>query len=472
MATRQTLTYDILLSMSPYLSVGALLNLATTSAALNEPLTKAAFRAALTIPFDDDLKPVTYAIKRGDIPLLSRTLDFLDHLHPQGWKWSQFYTKGVGRILTLAAAHNLKALEFLVQKYSLCPRSAQDVIPASILDHGFYSANTVHYDAALADTRNRELVQSAIQGGRYDCAAFLLKHYQPPLFPGGFALRGNPLYYTSAATLEFLMDHDANLGIDALHSAVVSGNSTDPRIFYILVQRGFGIDSPRHNFVNLPIGSITTPLYIACDHLQPASVESLLRLGANPNGVSSGSWIVKVHSMGGFQYFSPNPLLTLVFSSQWSLFPIDDTWILCRRFIECFQLLLRYGAIIPLPSSDFLEILLLKIWKAVCTPILRRSGYVLPNCADHPNDLNQGVRSLLCALDDVTLTPWVQVFQVVSETNPIWRGDAKHTNGKARLLKFFSDYQEVYGDLPGLAQLRRLCLWTLPDRYGAQLNIY
>ncbi|KAI0977038.1 hypothetical protein F4678DRAFT_366 [Xylaria arbuscula] len=216
MAGRPALEYDILLDMAPCLSVKALLNLAVTTPVLNEPLTKAAFTAALTVPFDQDIKPMTYAIKKGDLSLISHTLAVLDSLHPQGWTWSKFYAKGVGRVLATAAAHNLKSLQFLVEKYPLWPTMAPEVVPTSVLDHGFYSVDTVRYAMALVDTRNSELVQSAIQHNRFECAAFLLTQYQPPLFPGGFALRGNPVFYSSATAFEFLIDHGAKLGVDAL----------------------------------------------------------------------------------------------------------------------------------------------------------------------------------------------------------------------------------------------------------------
>ncbi|KAI1425874.1 hypothetical protein F5Y12DRAFT_745032 [Xylaria sp. FL1777] len=470
MAASQTLTYDNLLNTIPYLSVEALLNLATTRQALNESLTNAAFEAALTVPFDDDLKPVTYAIKNGDIPLLSRTLAFLDSLHPQGWKWSQFYENGVGRILTLAAAHNLKSLQYLVEKYPLWPASVLEAVPVEVIEHGFYSTETARYVPSLADTRNRELVQSAVQENSYDCAAFLLTQYQPVLFPGGFTLRENPLYYSSTTILEFMIDHNANLGVNPLHDAVRWGNSIDRRVFDILVQKGFSVDSPLYGFDKLSIGSMTTPLNIACERLQPANVESLLRLGANPNGIGGGPCIRKIPFMGGYQYASPHPMLALLLSTQWDILPFDDPRVIGERFILGFESLLRHGAIVPLPNRDFLDILLIKIWKVVCTQIIRRIGFVLPNCPDEPSDRNQGVRSLLCALSDINIKPWGQVFQAVSATNPIWSGNAKQTKGKARLIKFLYDYQEEYGDLPGPAQLRRPSLCVVPDRYSTQLN--
>ncbi|KAI1305698.1 hypothetical protein F5Y03DRAFT_406298 [Xylaria venustula] len=463
MAERPVLPYDILLNMAPCLSVKALLNLAITTSALNEPLTKAAFKAALTVPFDQDIKPMTYAIKQGDILLISQTLAVLDSLHPQGWKWSTFYAKGVGRVLALAAAHSLDSLQFLVEKYPLRPTMTAETVPTSVLDHGFYSVDTIRYVEALVDTRNSELVQIAIQQNQFECAAFLLTQYQPPLFPDGFALRGNPVFYSSATALEFLIDHGARLEVDSLQNAIVTGNSVHPQVFDVLVEKGFNIDSPCRHLAHLSMGLATTPLNIACGRLQPVSVESLLRLGANPNGISGSSSISKSPFLGGFRYFSPNPMLMLLLSTRWDLTPSQDHRILGQDFIQCFQSFLRYGSMILILDDVFLGIFLFKVWKVVCTRILKKSS--IPDCSGYPNDLNQGVRSLLSAISDANITPWGEACQIVSDGNPIWRGKAKQTKGKERLVQFLRDYQDEYGDLPGPEKLARPFLCTLPERY-------
>lgn len=371
-----------------------------------------------------------------------------------------------------------------------------NLIPASILAHGFYSIENSHAPA-LVNIRNSELVKTALEAGRYDCASFLL-NYQPSLFPNGFPLRGDPICYSSATMLAFLADHGANLGANPLHDVAALASLPDTRVFDVLVQRGFNVDAPLESFRHSPMGLMFTPLQEACRHLQPGSVEALLRLGANPNGITSSFWIKKVPLMTSFHYFTPSPILTLLFSSRWDLTVWDFAFTngivtvrnpttfedFGRRFINCFQSLVRYGATtsMPLLHGSFLEVLLLRIWRILYKQITRQPNFVLPNSPNKPNDLNQGVRSLLCAINNVNVSPWDHVCQVVSEhlasgtmnlrhSNPMWSRNVGQTRGKERLIRLLVDYQARFGDLPGPAQLQDSFLFELPDRYAAQLAI-
>ncbi|KAI8952242.1 hypothetical protein F4801DRAFT_541616 [Xylaria longipes] len=475
MTVTPTLSFDLLLGVAGHFGYQDSLNLSLAQQVLHEPLTRRAFTVALTVPFNHDLKPVTYAIENGDIQLFSKAVSFLDSLFPSGWQWSQFYANGVGRLLTLAAARNLESLQYLSQKYPLIPGPSDgalvpaNLVPVSVLEHGFYSvANT--YTPAWVNVRNQGLVVSALKGGRYDCASFLLDH-QPSLFPNGFPLRGDPTCYSSATTLEFLIDHGAILGGNPLHIVAELTDIHDTQVFDVLVQRGFGVDSPLETFRDSPMGVMFTPLHQACRRLQPISVGALLRLGADPNGITSNFLIAKAPLMTSFQYFSPSPILTLLLSTRWDLAVWDNFEGFGRRFIDCFQSLLRYGAttLIPLLNGDLLEILLLRIWRILYKQITRQTNFVLPSCENRPHDLNQGVRSLLLAFSHANVYPWDHVCQAVCDTNTTWSGNAGQFRGKELLIKLLSEYQDKYGDLPGLDQLRLSSLLELPDRYGAQL---
>ncbi|KAI0427077.1 hypothetical protein F5Y09DRAFT_350645 [Xylaria sp. FL1042] len=473
MTPKQILTYDILLGTAPYLSARALLNLAATTRALNEALTTSAFQAALTVTEDCRyMKPVIYAIKNGDVSLLSRALHFLDNSHPLGWNWFKCYRNGVAKVLKLAATHSLESLQYLCEKYPLWPASPS--LPASVIEHGFYTGRALHpakvgfsddvVDAA--NTGNRMLVNIAIGAKRFDCAAFLLKQYRPSLFPRGFELRDEALYFSSITNLKFLLDHGGTVGVDALHKAVRLGDSVEPAVWDLLVQKGVGVDSPRHGLEGSAVAPITTALCLACHSLQPANVETLLRLGAKPNGINDDPWIGSAPVWVGLLYGSPHPLLGLLFSARWNPWWDSRYKATGLEFIECFQSLIRHGAVVPLPGRDFLEILLVKIWGIVFWD-LREIFERLPDCPDHPMDQDRGVRSVLRALSDADITPWDQVYQVVSETNPTWRGN-EQTDGKARLIKSLTDYQDKYGDLPGPKEVVRRG-GTVPDRYMSHI---
>ncbi|TRX89504.1 hypothetical protein FHL15_009548 [Xylaria flabelliformis] len=463
MTVAPTLSLDVLLNVASHLGARDLVNLGATQQALKELFTNRAFIVALThVPFDHDLKPVTYALQNGDIQLLSKTMSVLDTLFP-GWQWSKFYAKGVGRLLTLAAAHNLPSLQYLVHKYPLMPGPRDGVqanqVPAPVLAHDFYSVGG-SYAPAMVSIRNWELVIQALKRDKYDCASFLLNH-QPPLFPNGFPLRADPTCYSSPATLNFLLDRGAYVGVNPLHY-IAETNPRDPQVFDVLVQRGFGIDSPLETLRHLPMWPTSTPLQKACQFLQPRSVEALLRLGANPNGVASRFFIHKVPLMGGFQYSSPLPILTLLLSSRWVS---PDLQSFGRRLVDCFQLLLHYGATtsIPLLRGHLLEIFTLRVWRVLYTQATREPNFVLPQIPDRPGDVNQGVQSFLFALNDMDVAPWDHVCQVFSDG--ILHGDAGLPRGKERLIQLLSNYQNRFGDLPGPAQLQQSSLLILPDRY-------
>ncbi|KAI0525463.1 hypothetical protein F5B22DRAFT_342756 [Xylaria bambusicola] len=79
---------------------------------------------------------------------------------------------------------------------------------------------------------------------------------------------------------------------------VASGDSTDSRVFDILLDMGYDINAPRHSSANHSTGQLITPLGLACDRLQQRSVDLLLRVGAKPNGVGDSFWIRKVDCSG------------------------------------------------------------------------------------------------------------------------------------------------------------------------------
>ncbi|KAI1745956.1 hypothetical protein F4680DRAFT_5291 [Xylaria scruposa] len=362
---------------------------------------------------------------------------------------------------TFQNSHNLLSLQHLVQQYPLTP-GPPNQIPAPVLAHDFYSVGGSHTPAMIS-LRNWELVIESLKKDRYDCASFLLD-YQPPLFPNGFPLRANPACYSSPTTLNFLLDRGASLGANPLHY-LAETDPRDPQVFDVLAQRGFGIDSPLETLKHLPnMWPTSTPLQKACLFLQPRSAEALLRLGANPNGVGSRFFIHRVPFMSGYQYSSPHPILTLLLSTQW----VSADLSFGPRLIECFQLLLHYGATtsIPLLRGDLLEILMLRIWRVLYTQVYtqatRGSNFVLPQVPDRPGDINQGVQSLLFALNDMDVSPWDHVCQVFSD---ILHGGAALPVGKERLIQLLGDYQNRFGDLPGPAQLQQSSLLTLPDRY-------
>ncbi|KAI1199615.1 hypothetical protein F5X97DRAFT_119594 [Nemania serpens] len=500
--TRTRVPYDLLLLVAKFLGEGDLAHLAAVNQDLSKPVSRLAFKLALApVVFSPGRrsvryacyyykgrrvssypKPFTYAVENGDVELLSRAFNHLDSSYPQGWSWWQLYGIGVGELLSLAAAHNLESLQYLVGKFPLLRGSSiptstlsaefEDQLP--VLDNSIYSSRIGFYvSGMLADMRNEGLVVSALTGGKYDCASFLLG-YQPPLFPRGFQVGMHRVCYASATTLQFLIDHGAHVGSEVLYPVAAMDNLPDARVFDILVQRSRGVNSPPAATEGSRMSEVSTPLHTACKYLQPTNVEALLRLGAEPNGFNGNAWIRKSRwIMASYNYSSPNPILALLFSHLWDMVSWNDYQSIGRKFVQCLQLLLRYGGRISVPLQDgnILEVLVLRLWKCICHEVMNRPDFALPACPDHPDDIGEEVQAMLLTLNDVTVSPWDEVCRIVSDADPTWRGIAGQTPGK-QLVKVLRHYQERHRDLPGPAQWRGRSPLILPDRFGARSDIY
>ncbi|KAI1190330.1 hypothetical protein F5B17DRAFT_387630 [Nemania serpens] len=482
-ASRARVTYDLLREVAKYLDEKELANLAAANQDLSEPLSRLALKRALTRPpfvenSNDEYqvveleycpKPLVHAIEYGDVQLLSRAFNLLDILYPQGWIWWHLYGSGVDALLELAAERNLVSLQFLLTRFPLLPSSSQQETGSeseferefSVPDNSLYSEGTGSSSTGvIVDMRNGNLVRVALQSGRYDCASFLLR-LEPPLFPRGFELGMHRVCYTSATTLQFLINHGAHVSDETLHRVAAMDNLPDTRVFDILVQScGLDVNSSRSSTEEW-----LTPLSIACDGLQSANIDALLRLGAEPNG---DTWVRRdPFLLTEFHYTSPNPILTLLFTHFWDTTHWKHYQRLGRKFIRSLQSLLRHGASVSMPmeGGSILEVFVLRIWKCICHEVMNRPGFTLPECPDHPDDVNPGVQSMLLALNDVTVSPWDEVCQIISDVDPGWREIVEQAPGKAQLVKILRHYQERYRDLP-----RPDITWWrsqthLPDRF-------
>lgn len=455
MAVSSIFPVHLILDIANQLDGVDLLNLALTHRDLDDPLITSLLKPAIIdLPLDSNIRPITYAIKNGHVQLLTRITKWLDFYYSdppedrycdeQSFSWSQFYSKGVYELLTLAATSNLKSLKHLLQIYHLIP------IP-----------NT----APPLELQNRDLVESAVMKGKYDCAAFLLKDYQPTLFPGGFPLMRDVSYYSSAAALEFMIRHGAHLPEDALHH-VAGLDDIDPRVFDIIVENGFHIDSPDPYFAQSVPQVVVTPLYIACmNKMRSSTVENLLRLGANPNGI--GAPMVYIRVPVQVRYHSPNPILNLLFSTKWDMIAYaedGEARSIGLGFIECLEALLRYGATTSvLPSGDVFDILLVRIWITLSLGILPAfRGY------NKLQDINHCIQKMFTILGERNLSPWDQVCDRVAEVHPVWREKSGELRGRKRLLELLRGYQATHGDLPGPVALASRTHMVLPDRIAVQ----
>lgn len=456
------LSFDVILMLAPYLREPDVLNLGMTRRDLNGPLTRYAIQKALVVPFDTMPKHLLYAIDKGDIQLLSRIYDCIDSTPPQPWRWPHSHSDGTCRILRFATSCSEKSLQFLVQRFPLWAGPADDSVPKAVLDHGFYSSGSSPYNAARANIENKSLVNLALDCSQYRCASFLLNYNSPPLFPDAFDARYTRECYASATGLRLLIDHGARLDDNPLHVAAQM-DLRDPGVFAVLVQAGYGVDSPfPSDAVAFPwIG--LTPLCVACDSFISENVEALLGLGADPNG--RGFEIIKHQALGPV-YFSPNPLLSLLFSLNLTVVGMD------YKFMTCFQLLLRYGATtsIPFPDGDIFEIFLLRVWDLIVFFLHERVrmdlGDYMPG--EGPNKYPD-VSTLISCVSKNNFAPLDEYTRIVHEAvrGPV--GNSGQTTDRQLLEEFLRDYQARRGDLRDSRHEFRFGLtFVPPERFLAQ----
>ncbi|KAI1113682.1 hypothetical protein F5Y14DRAFT_202637 [Nemania sp. NC0429] len=497
---RPRVPYDVLLLVANFLIEEDLANLAAVNRDLSKPLSRQALKLSLirgqfnqhnqviphyltyfvgSINSPPHPPPLMYAARHGDIEMLARALDLLDFLYPDGWTWWGLYNASVSRLLHHAAQYSLEALQYLVARFPLLPASMVDenVTPISVLNNTMYSNGEGYYVRNLfVDARNQGLVATALTMERYDCASFLLKH-QPSLFPNGFPLGQYWVCFTSATTLQFMIDHGCLVRTDTLHRAAGMEYLTDPRVFDILVKY-VDVESPRPISANSVMAEASTPLCTACDKARPLNVKSLLHLGANPNGVSSNYWLKRIPFNIGFRYLSPNPLLTLLFSSRVELAGWECNKVLAD-FLKCLRLLLRCGAStsVSIRRGTVLELFVLRMWKLLGFRTMSLPSYKRPLIVDHSDPVAEaeGVEAMLAALDDseMDVSPWDLVCEIIAESEPAQREIMGQTPGKAQVVRLLRHYQKIWGDLAGPAQTRRHLLshMTLPDRFGAQFYV-
>jgi len=477
MSAAQSLPYHLILRVGKCLKGQGLINFLATTRNLTQDLVRYSLGASLTkTPFNEDLPPVTHAIKTGNTELFAEALQYINLYYPQGWTWFRFYNLGVSELLKLAAAHNLESLQYLIQLYPLRP-GLEETNTDKVLIEDFYtlqpSATPVQHEPAWVDYRNQELLDVALLAGKLDCVSFLLRGHEPPLFPSGLSVLRD-MYLTSADTLEFLLDNGAQFPPIALHIFATLGYLPDPRIFDVSVQHGIGIDSLPQNCTSTFLRQAYTPLLAACYVGQPTAVEALLRLGAKPDGLQR-PWIRPASSIDGLDdvspsstldFYSPNPILALLFSHQ--PFQVEmEIAAVGRKLLSCFDLLVRFGASLPTLDDDMCRILLRRIWTLVCCQTFERltaaqrcptlhslNQYMSPDVSGQLGDLNEGVKSLFSALKIMDVRPWDDFCDRIVELNPDWKETAGGSRGKDLLMKLFHDYQITHGDLPGPAQVR------------------
>ncbi|KAI4863521.1 hypothetical protein F4820DRAFT_426619 [Hypoxylon rubiginosum] len=233
-------------------------------------------------------------------------------------------------------------------------------------------------------------------------------------------------------------------------------NNSDLPVFKLLVHRGYKIphdiftkiryslrrDSSFYDLCTWLVsqgadidarfsGSSSTSLSEACQWAYPYRIGSLLRLGANPNGIG----LIKGTVDDDHGKLS-RPLDILLNNRKKS--PWRRNWQdVAPKMYECVKLLIEYGAsTAPAPfAGDPIRILLDNIWRLVC-PVARRAAGV---GKDGPATISQ----LLDALLTVNIRPLDELCDLVVDTNPEYSRRSKGLRGNERLVRLLGQRKNL-----------------------------
>jgi hypothetical protein len=463
MSTAQSLPYHLVLRLGKCLKGQDLINFLAMNRNLTQDLVRYSLETSVTqTRLNEDFPPVTHAIKTGNTELFAEVLQCINSCYPEGWSWFQFYDSGVSWLLHLAAAHNLESLKCLTKLYPLKPAVVEqrdhdnpqiESLYRITWSSPMFAGASVGWIDGWIDSKNQELLDEAVLAGKLDCVSFLLRAHQPPLFRRGVSILRD-IYLASADTMEFLIDNGALFPPIALHKFATLSCLPDPRIFDVAVKHGFGVDSLPQDCISTFLREAYTPLLAACYVGQPTAVEALLRLGANPNGLGR-PWIRPVEgTRSKLDFYSPNPILALLFSHQ-PFESRDEIAVVGRRLLSCFDLLVRFGASMPL-DDDMCQHLLRRFWVLVCTHMLqsqhnnpRLQVTYRPYFQNAIGDPKEGADALFSVMETADVAPWDELCDRIVELGPEWKEKAGESRGKGLLMKLFHDYQAAHGDLPG-----------------------
>ncbi|KAI0016493.1 hypothetical protein F4780DRAFT_797922 [Xylariomycetidae sp. FL0641] len=166
-----------------------------------------------------------------------------------------------------------------------------------------------------------------------------------------------------------------------------------------------------------------TAMRNACQNGSALLIETLLQLGASPNGVEEGLTRYE------------RPLVTLAHSFEWNR-PYDT---LAEWFLPCFRALISHGASTSVEgrAADYVTLdLLIRIWRALC-PLARHAAGIRDSAerVDTTRLLQALETQDFCGLDDL--------YDVVMDASPHVQHIAPGLRGKQRLLKCLDHYSPL-----------------------------
>ncbi|KAI1408332.1 hypothetical protein F5Y13DRAFT_204870 [Hypoxylon sp. FL1857] len=374
-------------------------------------------------PAESALIPLKHAIKTDNPSMLAR-ICYLVKSSTRKWHcdkcvrdWNWFLGKE-GCLLDTAMRTSTRCFEFLLDSID---DSCKEVISGVLgCAHGYETCTTP-----------RELLERAVFSNDPEALNIILDRQH--LFDLVGMPRTEYLDQTfmmeenmSARVAECLFDHGIKITANMLRRLSYTGREFDADLCRVLVNKG-GLDVNKERERGAAFYDGGTALGEACSWINPIAIETLLELGANPNGV-------KLELGEEIDVYRPIDILV----SCWeSMSMVGHKWRKIPQVLHrCLKALIEHGASTsesPVAGHP-VKVLLEGIWRLLC-PCARVAAGVAKR-------RNVTFDRLLEALSTVDIGPFEKLCDLVVDANPEYSAMAEGLRGKERLIKLLSQQED------------------------------
>ncbi|KAI1338476.1 hypothetical protein F5Y15DRAFT_425161 [Xylariaceae sp. FL0016] len=382
------LTFDVLCEIAKHTRPHDKVILAAVDRDLHSVLGEHAFREVIMNEVAVVAnRPLIYAIKHGDIAMLSKIHDITKltkYALEVPFRWGlRFET-----MLRLAFHSSTSSLQLLLETF-----------PASTFTRSHVSFNS-HSRACIT-----VLLERAVKRGRRDLIDVILPvvlplrqgeaHYHIDDFLG-YVWRSAP----NNEMRSYIFQKGCRATTSSLCEAIDENEFPDPELLQLLLRNGIELEgnpwwNPDH-----------TLLAAACCQADPHAVKELVRLGANLNGVSREG--------------IDRPIDILIWETQ-SNRPSNT--------LRCLQTLFEHGASADRAKGvvDPVHQLLIEVWSIFWLKARIAASY-------HSGHRTENTNKVLDAMSSMNIYPFDKICDLFVERRADWAAKAPRTEGKERLL--------------------------------------
>ncbi|KAL7623537.1 hypothetical protein AAE478_007220 [Parahypoxylon ruwenzoriense] len=381
-------------------------------------------------------QPLLYAIINGHVDMLSTIYEFLE---PVVARRSWWYLLSNVLDLKKVFGERVNSLKYLGYDYtgftlSLCCTKSVGFI----LD----SLDLLPLDIRCCDwrymvcMRGDELLPIAIGEDYFDTVDFLLDrpHLFSAMFKSESLWEGRIEFGCSASMAEHLISRGYEPTVGALwHMCTPTARKVGS--FGVLVRNGCDVDGAVEYERRC-----TTPLLEACYWGNPAAIEALLRLGADPNGVEPVRKRKESEKLDGFVRWHQMTRPIDVRSSD--LISLSPSWKTCaKNMYACIVPLIEHGASTShMPhAGDPVKSLLRGVWRMILPRLKNALGI---DTYDKSWTLEDFFEVLPRA--EIDIGPLDELCDIVVDATPEYSAKAEGLRGKERMVVLFRQVEDIY----------------------------